>query len=261
MQKSGHVDDDVQISVVDAFFEMDGRKSRYIREVLNWYRGEDAGDLKRSELNELVENMTCLNALAGEMWIFNLKIVTMNPEMQTTLLNTYPPKLIATILMALRDQLTIVEEIAEIPREHDQIWKEGGRFWDDVNGGSLSEDIVLTARREETDWVHSDGVFEIVPMQECQDVGMKPWDLIWVDTDKSVDPTRKNIRSRLCAREYKTKKQGKIQRALPASSVVLCKITSSSCEGACLNHDVTLRQQQSTFPRNSPGTHLHQTSR
>ena len=40
-----------------------------------------------------------------------------------------------------------------------------------------------------------------------------------MDTDKSVDPTRKKIRSRLCAREYKTKKQGKIQRALPASQL------------------------------------------
>ena len=46
---------------------------------------------------------------------------------------------------------------------------------------------------------------------------MKPLDLIWVDTDKSVDPTRKKIQSKLCAREYQTKKQGKIQRALPAS--------------------------------------------
>ena len=46
---------------------------------------------------------------------------------------------------------------------------------------------------------------------------MKPLGLMWVDTDKSVDPTCKKIRSRLCAREYKTKKQGKIQRALPAS--------------------------------------------
>ena len=58
----------------------------------------------------------------------------MNPEMQTTLLNTYPPKLIATILKALReqlkenDQLNAVEEIAgpapEIPVESDQILKE-----------------------------------------------------------------------------------------------------------------------------------------
>ena len=42
---------------------MDGRESRYIKEVLDWYRDEDAGDLKRSELNEQDENMTCLNAL------------------------------------------------------------------------------------------------------------------------------------------------------------------------------------------------------
>ena len=52
VQKSGHVDDDVQISALDAFYEMDGRRSRYIGEVLDWYRGEDAGDLRRSELNE-----------------------------------------------------------------------------------------------------------------------------------------------------------------------------------------------------------------
>ena len=94
--------------------------------------------------------------------------------------------------------------------------KGGGRFKDDVNGGCLPEDLVLAARREEIDWVHSERVYEIVPMQECRDAGMKPLNSIWVDTDKSVDPTRKKIRSRLCARESKTKKQGKIQRALPA---------------------------------------------
>ena len=153
----------------------------------------------------------------------------MNPEMKTTLWNMYTPKLIATILKALReqlkesDQLHPVEEIAvpvpEIPLEYDQILIEGGKFGDDVNGGYLPEDLVLAAKREEIDWVHSEGVYEILPMQECRDAGMKPLDLIWVDTDKSVDPTRKKIRSRLCAREYKTKKLGKIQRALPASQL------------------------------------------
>ena len=49
VQKSGDVDDDVQFSALDAFYEMDGRKSRYIGEVLEWYGGEDAGGLKRSE--------------------------------------------------------------------------------------------------------------------------------------------------------------------------------------------------------------------
>ena len=68
VQTSGHVDDDVQISALDPLHEMDGRKSRHIGEVLEWYRGEDSGDLKRSELNELVENLTCLNALERKNW-------------------------------------------------------------------------------------------------------------------------------------------------------------------------------------------------
>ena len=105
----------------------------------------------------------------------------MNPEMQTTLLNTYLPKLIATILKALREQLiencqlNAVEEIAspvpEIPLEDDQILKEGGRSLDNVNGGHLPEDFVLALRREEIDWVHSEGVHEIVPMQKVQGCG------------------------------------------------------------------------------------------
>ena len=133
----------------------------------------------------------------------------MNPAMRTALLNTYHPKLNATILKALREQLKengqlhSVKKIAgpapKIPVEYDQILEGGGKFWDDVKGGYLPEDLVLAARREEIDWVHSEGVYEIVPMQECRDAGMKPSDIIWVDTDKSVDPTCKKIRSRLCA--------------------------------------------------------------
>ena len=42
VQKSGHVDDDVQLSALDALYEIIG-------EVLDWYRGENAGDPKRSE--------------------------------------------------------------------------------------------------------------------------------------------------------------------------------------------------------------------
>ena len=53
----------------------------------------------------------------------------MNLEMQTTLLNTYPPKLIATILKALREQLkeidplTAAGQTTEIPLDDGQIWK------------------------------------------------------------------------------------------------------------------------------------------
>ena len=44
--------------------------------MLDWCREEDAGDLKRSELNELVENLTCLDALEGKIWKSNQKAVT-----------------------------------------------------------------------------------------------------------------------------------------------------------------------------------------
>ena len=64
----------------------------------------------------------------------------MNLDMQTTLPNTYPPKLIATILKALREQLkendqsNACEEIAgpvpEIPVVYGQILEEGCKFWD-----------------------------------------------------------------------------------------------------------------------------------
>ena len=41
------------------------RENRYINEILNWHREEDAGDLRRNGSNEYVENMTALNALEG----------------------------------------------------------------------------------------------------------------------------------------------------------------------------------------------------
>ena len=50
VQNSGHVDDDMQISVLFEFFEVDGRKSPYIKEVFDWYREEDAGDLRWNTL-------------------------------------------------------------------------------------------------------------------------------------------------------------------------------------------------------------------
>ena len=60
---------------MDAFYEMDGRKSGYIGEVLEWYRGEDARDLKRSETNELVDNLACFNVFEGKIWERDQKVV------------------------------------------------------------------------------------------------------------------------------------------------------------------------------------------
>ena len=57
------------------FYEMDGQKSRYLGEELDRYRREDAGGLKRSELYETVQNLTCPNAMEGEIWKSNYKVV------------------------------------------------------------------------------------------------------------------------------------------------------------------------------------------
>ena len=65
VQNSGNVDDDIHISALDVFHEMDGRWSRHIKEVWDWYREEDVRDLKRSELTALVDNTTALHDLEG----------------------------------------------------------------------------------------------------------------------------------------------------------------------------------------------------
>ena len=103
-------------------------------------------------------------------------------------------------------------------------------------------------------------------MQECTDAGKNLLDLIWVDTDKSVDPAHKNI-GRNCATEYKTQRQGQIQRALFVSQFfyamplveavnVFVSVMMSVGRAKVTVEVDTLRQQQSAFPRNRPETHL-----
>ena len=58
VHNSGHVDDDMQLSALDVSYKMDGRESRYIKEVWDWCRDEDARDLRRSALNERVHDMS-----------------------------------------------------------------------------------------------------------------------------------------------------------------------------------------------------------
>ena len=65
----------LNISALDAFCEDDERENRYIEEVLARYRGEDAGDLKRSVSDVLVEHWTRLNAPREEHSKRNLMIL------------------------------------------------------------------------------------------------------------------------------------------------------------------------------------------
>ena len=112
-----------------------------------------------------------------------------------------------------------------MPVEYDQILKERGGFWDEVNGGDLPEDLVLAARREEIDWVHSEGVHEIVPMQECEDASKKLLDLIQVDTDKSVTPQPGNSIETVC-QGIQDEEVRQSSKNVTCFSVVLCNATS-----------------------------------
>ena len=49
VQNSGHVDDDIQVSALDVFWEIDGRKSRSSKKCWIGIEKEDAGDLRINE--------------------------------------------------------------------------------------------------------------------------------------------------------------------------------------------------------------------
>ena len=71
VQKSCHVEFD---ELLRWMYSME-RENRCIGEVLEWYRGEDAGDLERVELPVLVENWRHLNDPERKIWKINLKIL------------------------------------------------------------------------------------------------------------------------------------------------------------------------------------------
>ena len=75
VQKLCHVEYDEHMSALDVFYEKDGRENRCIGEVLEWYRGEDAGDPERIGLNVLVENWRYLNDSGKKLWTFNSTIL------------------------------------------------------------------------------------------------------------------------------------------------------------------------------------------
>ena len=54
--------------IVGNILRDDGWKSRDIKDVLNWNREQDTRDLRRNDLNELLENMMALSALEEKSW-------------------------------------------------------------------------------------------------------------------------------------------------------------------------------------------------
>ena len=115
VQNSGRVDDDVRISALDVFHAKDGRRSRYIRKVLEWYQGEDAGDLK---IFELVEKWTCINVLEKDIFKSNPKILMKEKSWRTWKSNlniVMNEKLVQNIVVneALVQNIVMNEELVQ----------------------------------------------------------------------------------------------------------------------------------------------------
>ena len=201
----------------------DGSVPEYVRKETGW--------MTNSPLLAKILEQSCSNDVGGKPWHRHISLVGWVAHFAAR----YPPRLVTAVLRGLREQMFASGAVASleddlsgpVPEEPDvpEDWKElltegADGFWDDVNGGWLPKAETEKARAEELEWVRKEQVYENRPRQEAVDAGIRPLDLLWVDTNKSVKPGTWTIRSRLCVREYKKKlKGGKIQRALPAAQL------------------------------------------
>ena len=77
--------------------------------------------------------------------------------------------------------------------------------FDDITGKELPWHAVRKAREWELKYLRDLGVYEKVDEKETvEKYGVTPVDTKWVDTDKAFEGEPMQIRSRMCAREFKS---------------------------------------------------------
>ena len=77
--------------------------------------------------------------------------------------------------------------------------------FDDITGKELPWHAVRKARELELKYLRDLGVYEKVDEKEAvEKYGITPVDTKWVDTDKAFEEEPMQIRSRICAREFKS---------------------------------------------------------
>ena len=87
----------------------------------------------------------------------------------------------------------------------------------------MPEDLVLAARREEIDWAHSEGVYEIVPMQGCrhETVGLD----LGGHRQVGGSSTQENQINIMCKR-IQDEEARQDSKSFARFSIVLCNATS-----------------------------------
>ena len=77
--------------------------------------------------------------------------------------------------------------------------------FDDITGKELPWHEVRKARELELKYLRDLGVYEKVDEKEAiEKYGITPVDTKWVDTDKAFEGEPMQVRSRMCAREFKS---------------------------------------------------------
>ena len=104
----------------------------------------------------------------------------------------YPPKLVAAILRALRDELRSAGCLAEFeagPTVEEEppetAWAQEPEFWDEISGATLGAEEVRAARKLEVEYMQSMGVYEEATWEEMAADGVtKPIPTRWIDTNQ-----------------------------------------------------------------------------
>ena len=117
--------------------------------------------------------------------------------------------------------------------------------FDDITGKELPWHAVRKARELELKYLRDLGVYEKVDEKEAvEKYGVTPVDTKWVDTDKAFEGEPMQIRSRMCAREFKSDDRPDLYAGTPPLEALKAIISiaanhkklSQSCTSMCHVH-------------------------
>ena len=151
-----------------------------------------------------IERQQILRSIAMDKAKFGKVGKSENSKSDEKMLNQGEERMCKSIIKGLarrnhenHTMLADVEEAQE--REQDVV------CFDDVTGKELPWRAVRKARELELKYLRDLGVYEKVDEKEAvEKYGVTPIDTKWIDTDKAFEREPMHIRSRICAREFKS---------------------------------------------------------
>ena len=126
--------------------------------------------------------------------------------------------------------------------------------FDDITGKEPPWHAVRKAREQELKYLRDLGVYGKVDEKEAvAKYGITPVDTKWVDTDKAFEEEPMQIRSRICAREFKCDDRPDLYAGTPPLEALKATISNAvnhkeifqSCTSTCRVHISTRRLRDS----------------